>query len=126
MPIVAVLLLVGALLLTFGYHACFAGYQKLLGPDRAGAAAVFPLVLFLRWSCLAGVFWICLQNGGFGGPDTRALQVFLVFLVHVVLGVVSVISGMLKISSTDLSERTVSAMSWAPFLIPAFQAVVVL
>jgi len=126
MPIVAVLLMVGALLLTFGYHACFAGYKKLLGPDKAGAAITFPLILFLRWSCIAGVLWICIGKGGFGGPDSRGLQVFLVLLVHALFGVVSVLSGMLKISSSDLSERTVSAMSWVPFLLPAFQAVVVL
>jgi hypothetical protein len=126
MPILAVLLLAGALLLTLGYHACFDGYRKLLGPDKAGAAIVFPLVLFLRWSCVGGVLWICIGKGGFGGPESRGLQYFLVFLVHGVLGVVSVVSGMVRLSSTDLSERTVGALSWVPFLLPAFQAVFLL
>lgn len=119
MTLTAVVLMIVAGLLTLGYHASMADYHRLAGPDRAGVEIVFAILLLLRWTCLAGILVLCVKKGAFDGRMPREGQYFLAFLAHALLGVVSLLSGLARISRTSLSDGTVSALSWVPYLLPA-------
>src|SRR5262249_41697636 len=121
--ILAVIMLVLAGVFSFLYQACLEDFERLAGPDRAGAQISFGIVLFLRWVCLAVVLCICVSKGGLAWPPSRAGQYFLVFVVHILLGFVSLFSATLKTLPNSLSDGMISAMGWVPYLLPAFQAI---
>lgn len=111
--------MVAAGLLSLLYHASMVDVERLAGPDRAGVQIVFGIVLFLRWVSLGGILCICVNKGGFGTSVPREGQYFLVLFAHAVLGVVSLMSGVTKTTSHDLSEGTFAALAWVPYILPA-------
>ena len=124
MTIFAVVLMILVGILTLVYRGALDDLERLSGSDRTGSRILFSFSLFVRWSCMAGVLWICAARGGFGWPSWTPGQVLLVLGGHTVLGIVSFGCAVLKdMPSPALSERMVAAMGWVPILLPACQMI---
>jgi hypothetical protein len=64
------------------------------GPDRAMIGLGCFFLQTPRWVCMAILLGLCVAKGAFMWPESRAAQYFVVFVVHVAIGVGAICAGL--------------------------------
>jgi hypothetical protein len=83
-------------------------------PDRAGLAAMLPILQTPRWICLSVLMGLCVARGAFTWPANRSGQYFVVCAVHVLLGLVAMVCASIAMDQKSPSSR---APYWIGYLV---------